>query len=899
MKPINFSHPTPPVLAEEVLRAWLPAGPVGESILGDLREEYRAHPGSQVGRFFWYWGQTLTLLLGYSFASRLWPLLPAGPPLSENDNEKETTMRLTMQSIQLDCRYFFRAMRSNPVFSLIAIGTLALGIGANCAVFSVISGVLLKPLPYPEPERIVTLWEKSERGGIMHIASPNFHDWQQLANRFESLALLQSPQFGGPTTVLGGVAPVRARVLGVSTRFFDVFGVPAQRGRLPEASEFVTGSGPVIVVSHRFWTTQLESRPNLAGTQLEISGVFAEVIGVMPPGFNYPGKTDIWYPTSFSSGGSRTSHNWMGIGRLASGTSLAAASREMTAIAQRLKETHGSEINAIDVALTPLHEELVGAARRPLLLLLAGSGLVLLIACTNIAASLLARGAARQGEVAIRAALGASRGRLLQQLLTESVILALLGAVAGILLGAVGVRLLLSLGEMVPRIDDITMDLRTTLFAIGLTLLAAVMAGVFPALRLTSSLRHGVGPRRGTSTGKSQRLFWDSMVAAEVALALLLLVSAGLLMKSFWGLLAAPAGFDPEGVLTAEISVSPSRYPDLPQVANFYQRALAELESIPGVAAAGLTNHLPLGGLWYNGDFEIEGVGSSGDSADYRIASRHYFEGLGIPLLRGRLFEDRDNAATGDVVIINQAAANRFWEGADPIGKRIRNLSNDSWIYPDRWLTIIGTVGNARHRNLIQAPRPALYVHYLQRPGRLRGGSLVLKARAEADPGALAAPLRERLRTLDQDLAVTFSTMESRLLESVGDRRFSMLLLGIFAALALILAAMGIYGVVSYAVERRTREIGIRIALGATSLQVLRLALQNSMISVWIGLLLGIGLASGAAQLLRNQLYEVDPTDPMVLLSTLAMLVGVATIAAWVPAHRTTRIDPLVSLRID
>lgn len=898
MKVADGKRRLPPSAAETLLRFFLPAGDVGLSILGDLREEYaRLADGRKWSRPFWYWRQAFALLFHYSLIPAL--ISPHRLPRATSQFEKEKVMNRLLQSFGHDCRYFFRCLRSDPLFSIIAVVTLGLGIGANCAVFSVISRVLLEPLPYPEPDRVVTLWELGPRGSQIHIAGPNFYDWHRMSNSFSSLAVYTSPQFGGQSTVLGGASPVRVGVLGVSEGFFKVFGLSPVVGRLPSPSEYRPGADPVVVVSHRFWTTQLEGREDLAAEKLEIEGFFPQVIGVMPPGFEYPAGNDIWYPTAVTPTGSRTSHNWEAVGRLAPGISLEGARSELSAIAQQLKSSYGSEIDAVDIAVTPLHEQLVGSTRRPLFLLLAGSGLLLLLACTNLAAALLARGAARQSEVSIRAALGASRLRLLQQLLTESFLLTFLGALLGLLLGAGAVRLMLSLIPSVSRVHGVSLDFRTTLFATAVTFLAALLAGTLPAFRVTRNLNQAVVPRRGSSSGRSQRWFWDGMIASEVAMALLLLVGAGLLLKSFWGILAAPAGFESEGILTARVSLSASRYPENSQIAQAYQKILEELGSLPGVSRAGLTNHLPLGGVWYNGGFEIEGRGESEGMADYRVASRDYFTAMGIPLLRGRSFEPEDDPGTADVVILNQSAAERFWPGEDPLGQRIRNLGNDRWIYPDRWLTVIGIVGDTREHSLLEPASSAIYVHYLQRPARSRAVSLILRSRNRASPDKLVPSVRQRLASIDPDLPVTFTTMESRLLDSVGERRFSMTLLALFAGIGLLLAAIGIYGVVSYAVARRTRELGIRIALGATTGQVVRLAVKNSMISVWIGLLLGTILAFLATGVLQKQLYEVSPTDPTVLTATLALLFCIALLAAWIPAHRSTRTDPLESLRAD
>ncbi len=624
-----------------------------------------------------------------------------------------------------DLRYAWRTLGKSPGFTAVVVATLALGIGVNTTIFSVIEGVLLRPLPYQDPERIVVLWEVTDAGGETHVSEPNFRDWRAQTHSFETMALHTSAAFGGATTVLGGREATRARVTAVSTDFFSVFQV--QWGPLPPVEE------------------------------------------------------------------GRRAHNWRVVARLRPGVPLGAARTDVGRLAARLKQEYGGDTDAAGVRVTPLQEQLVGSMRRPLWLLLGAAGFVLLVVCTNLASTLLARGAGRQREFAIRESLGATRGRLIRQLLTEGALLTALGVAASLFLSNWLLRGLVAWAPGLPRLGDVRIDAPVLAFTAGVAVSAAVLFGLLPALRNARAGRRerGSAPHR---TGP-----WSLLVAGEVSMAFVLLIGAGLLIRSFWKVLNQDPGFKNENVLAVGLAPPESKYPDEDKGkarGRYFQRVLDDLSALPGVTAVGLVNHPPLGGLSWSGDFEIEGRGPARGVADYRIASGGYFDALGIQVLRGHVFDERDRGPANDVAVIDRALAARYWPGEDPLGKRIRNLANDAWIYPGRWLSVIGVVEAVRHDALIAEPRPTVYVNFRQRPARLSSATVVL--RGTVPPDVLVGPARAHLRAIDSDVPAEFTTMRHVVRNSVNNRRFTVLVLGGFAALALLLAALGIFGVVGY-----------------------------------------------------------------------------------------------------
>ena len=802
-----------------------------------------------------------------------------------------------------DARFAMRTLRRNPGFALVTVLTLALGVGANTAVFSVVDATLLRPLPYSGSDRIVLFHELSEEGQEMAVSGGNFVDWQEMSRSFEASALYWNPDFVPLQTILGADTAVRTRVSGVSKDFFRVMGVAPERGRGFAPEETRKGGAPVAAVSRGFWRAHLGEDPEVLGRPLDIGGESHQIVAVMPEGFDFPAETDLW--VAIERHGltlERTAHNYAAIGRLRSGTSLADAERELSAITSSLKQQHGSDMDAVGARLERLQDSLVGNLRRPLVVLLGASLLVLLVACTNLASIFLARGAARDRELAVRTVLGASRTRLMRQLLTESMVLSLFGAAAGIGLAAVVLRGLLAVGpESLAVAGSLGVDGRVLAFALLLAVATTILFGVIPAVRSESRdfgdvLRSGT---RGNAGGTRSRV-WGILIGTEVAIAIVLLIGSGLLLRSFRELLAVDAGFDPAQVLTVDVSLPESRYSTDPLKASYYQRLLEELARIPAVEAAGLVQHLPLGGLAHNGSFDVEGRGDTHEAGiypGYRVASEGYFEAMGIPLLRGRLFGEGDSQGTPDVAVINRALADQVWPGEDPIGKRVRNLANDSWIYPDRWVTIVGIVGNVRHGALLEEAQPEIYVHYLQRPNRAQSSVLVLRS-ALPTPRIIEAA-RDRIQALDAEVPMRFVTMRERVIGSVADRRFTMLVLGAFSLVALLLAAVGIYGVVSYSVARRTREIGIRMALGAEAGNVRALVQRRVMLTAWSGTAVGIVGALLLSRAMQGLLYGVTSTDPWTFLAVTLGLTGVAWLASYVPSRRTARVDPMIAMRAE
>lgn len=795
-----------------------------------------------------------------------------------------------------DLRYAIRSLRKSPGFTAVALVTLALGIGVNTTIFSVIEGVLLRPLPYDAPDRIVALWELTEQGGAIHVSAPNFRDWKEQARSFDGMALHSSQDFGGPTTVLGGREATRAQATAVSPEFFRVFRAQPDLGRAFATDEFAFGSD-VAIVSRRFWSDQLGGNPDLAALTVDVYGRPRRVIGVMPASFRYPGETDIWGPLPPVED-SRRAHNWRAVARLRDDVSLATAREETTRLAERLKQTYGGDTDAAGVRVTPLEEQLVGSMRRPLWLLLGAAGFVLLVACANLASTLLARGAGQQREFAVREALGASRRRLLVQPLTQSALLTVLGVAASLLLAKWLLDALVASAPPLPRLEDVRIDAAALAFTAGLALLVTPLFGLLPALRSTRLVGHAalVGSARGSAPHRSGP--WSALVAGEVSLALVLLIGAGLLIKSFWEVVNQDPGFEPVGVLAVELAPPDSKYPDDDggeARARYYGRVLDALATVPGVSAAGLVNHPPLGGLSWSGEFEIEGRGPASGEADYRIVGGEYFAALRIEVLRGRVFNRRDVAPGLDVAVIDRTLAERYWPGEDPVGKRIRNLANDRWIYRDRWLQVIGVVEAVRHDAPTAEPRPAVYVHSAQRPARLASATFVLRSAIPLD--ALVGPVRERIRAVDSDVPAEFSTMQRAVSNAVGERRFTVLVLGGFAALAVLLAAVGIFGVVSYAVERRTREMGIRLALGGAPRGVVGTVFGDSMRVIGVGATLGVAGAVALARVIEGMLYGVRPLDPVVLVSVALFLGAVAGLASYIPARRAARVDPVEVLR--
>lgn len=793
-----------------------------------------------------------------------------------------------------DLRYGVRTLARRKGFTLAAVASLSLGIGACTAVFSVVDGVLLRPLPYPEPARILELHEVNQKGSPIPFAEPNYLDLRAGGRSLEALAQYRPNM----TSVTGGSEPARARVTAASGDFFRVMAVRPAAGRTFAGGEVGSGGGPAAVVSHGFWQRQLGGRRDLDAVTLNIYDWRFTVVGVMPPDFDYPRGTEVWIPREvFPAQTSRTAHNWSVVARLRPGVGLDEARSELGAFGARLKAEHGGGVDAASVSAVPIQELMVGDVRGLLLLLLGAVGLLLLIACANVANLLLAQATARRKEVAVRAALGATRFRLLRQFITECVLLTLVSGVLGVLLSRWGVDFILGLNAGgIPRAEEVAVDVRALAVALGLSLLTALVLGLVSALRgsgrgLQQDLRDS---GRGQSSGPSGSRLRNALVVSQVALTLVLTAGASLVGKSFMQLLGVDPGFRPESAVALSVSL-PTAQNDEQRRRQllFHEQLLERLRGMPGVIAAGGINSLPITGGGSNGTFQIDNDPARTGYAEYRVASRGYFEAMGIPLLQGRLFAGDDRPDSPHVAVISQSLARRVWPGQDPLGQRIQfgNMDGDK-----RLLHVVGVVGDVRERGLDADVRPAVYTYSVQRP-LLTNFSYVI--RAGADPSALASLARAELRALDPNVPARVRTLEDVVSSSLDSRRFSLVILGVFACAALALAVTGVYGVMSYAVARRTHEIGVRVALGAQRWDVIGLVLGRGLKLALAGVAAGLLAALASTRLMTGLLYGVSPNDPLTLIAVSALLVAVAFLACLIPAYRATKVDPVVALKYE
>ncbi|MEO5799348.1 MAG: ABC transporter permease [Gemmatimonadales bacterium] len=800
-------------------------------------------------------------------------------------------------ALRLDLTFALRILRRSPGFTIGAVLTLALGIGANTAIFSVVNGVILRPLPYDHPAQLIDLREQHEKGGESDVPWLNLMDWRERSRSFQGIAAYGS----NVSTLLGADIPSRVRTTSVSEDFFRVMRVQPVLGRLPGPEDHRPGAPPVAVVSYRFWKDRLGGTRDIGSRRLRTEFDF-QVIGVLPERFDFPSESDVWYPLDlYGYNLSRTAHNWSVVGRLKDGVSAEAADRELDAITQQMRPTLLPDFDAVGATVAPLQEIQTGSLKRPLMILLAASTLLLLAACTNLASSMLARGTARAHELAIRAAIGAGRGRLVRQIFTESLVIALLGCVGGLALAWVLMRSLLTLApiEMIP-VDGAHLDGRVLTFSMVVTFLTAALFGLMPALRM-SSVRPALAMREGSrhSGSRRSRQLWSTLVTVEVALAVILLCGSGLLLRSFAAITAIDPGFKPEGALTTLIDLPEVSYPDVQQAVAFHDRLLADLRNVPGVVAVGITNRLPLEGDNPSGAIQVEGkpllkAYPITGYAIYRTASPGYFAAMGMRLIRGRDIALSDNATAVPVVVITKSFADREWPGEDPLGKQLRVMGMDDGLLRP-YASVIGVVADIPHGPIVGKRNEAYWYPYPQMPKRTRSMSLVV--RTAASPASFAPMVAKLVHAIDPTIPLEFRTMAERMASSIADRRFTMLVLLSFAVVALLLAGVGIYGVVSYTVAQRTREIGIRIALGARPSAMQRLVQGGAMAVVGLGIVLGAAGAIVATRLMRSLLYEVAPGDPVTYLFAIIALGAVGFIASWGPARRSTRVDPITAIR--
>src|SRR5215468_4312404 len=803
-----------------------------------------------------------------------------------------------MQTLWQDLRYGARMLLKKPGFTLIAIGAIALGVGANTAIFSVVNAVLLRPLPYEESERLVVLYETNPQQGRdeLDVSYPNFADWRAQSQSFEQMVAYLS----GGMVLTGKDEPAWLPVAAVSADFFSMLRVKPLRGRTFLPEEDKVGGAPVVVVSHAFWQSRFGGDEGLIGRQIMLNGKGRTVIGVMPPNFALPpgDQTEVWFALGPWSDQmqNRAYHRLTAIGRLKSDVTLPQAQTELATITNRIQQQYPEADPGHGVNVLSGYESLTKNARPALLTLVVAVGFLLLIACANVANLLLARAEARQKEIAIRTALGATRGRIVRQLLTESLLLAVAGGAAGLLLAAWGVDALAgSLPEDFPRAKEIGIDRVVLGFTGALSVLTGLIFGIIPALtRAKPALNETLKEGGRTSATFGRGRMRSALIVTEVALSLALLIGAGLLIKSFWRLTQVDPGFQPDHLLTMNVTLIGEKYKETGEVISFFRALPARLGALPGVKAVSAVSVLPISGGDGNGGLTIEGrefPPAQTPSASFRRILPNYFSVMGIPLKQGREFDERDTGAE-KVVIVNEGMARRFWPDGDAIGKRIKVGPPQN----EPWLTIVGVAGDVKNVGLEADARLATYEPHSQRPW----SSMTLAIRTGADPLSLSAAVRGELRAMEKDLLIrVLSTMDERIRLSVAPRRFNMTLLAGFAALALLLAAVGVYGVMSYTVTQRTHEIGVRMALGAQSGAVLKLIVGQGLRLASIGVAIGLPAAFVLTRWMEDLLFGVRPTDAWTYGAVAALLLLVALFACWIPARRAAKVDPMVALRCE
>jgi predicted permease len=816
-----------------------------------------------------------------------------------------------METLIRDLRYGWRVLRKSRGFAVIAILTLALGIGATTAIFSVVYGVLLRPLPYDKPDQIVRLWELNAIRHPVNFTDPNFDDILVQNHSFDGLA-----EYADETqSVSGGFEPLRVPVAAVSKEFLQVMRVSPVLGRSFAPDEQHLGAAPAALVSYGFWRESLGSNRDLSSIKLNVEGKAVSVVGVLPAGFRFPEDAEIWVPRElYEHYSSRNAHNWEVIGRLRDRVTPEKAHAELATIAHAIKQQYGQDADITDVSIVRLQDALTKAVRPALLILLGAVGFLLLIACANVVNLLLAQAASRSRELALRTAIGADRGRLVRQFLTEALLLSLVGGVAGVLAAQWGVAALVRLAPPdLPLGAGVSISLPVLGFALGLSVLIAIALGVGHALQATSAnvqqalAEHG---RSQTVSSGSQRL-GQIIVEGQIAITIVLLTGAGLLGRSLLRVLAIDPGFRTEHIITMEMAL-PFTEQDADKVrrVQFLDNLFGKLRAIPGVSEVGGAGGLPLTDSLSNGTFVEMTPGEKPPKdmevfetwfhnaqrsgyADYDATSAGYFRTLGIPLIAGRWFDDRDAIDAPHVALVNQALVRQKWPNQDPIGRTIEFGNMDGDLRP---LTIVGVVGDVRE-NLEIPPKPAVYVDYRQRPQSTRHFTAVLLA--QADPAPVASAARQIVHQLDPSVPPAFDTFAQVFSSSLKTRRFNLTLVGVFAATALLLAMTGLYGVMSFAVARRTGEFGVRMALGASAGNILQIVIGQGLRTTGIGVVVGLIGALAISRMLQSLLFGLTANDPLTLAMVVAALATVALLACYIPARRAAKVDPIVALRYE
>jgi putative ABC transport system permease protein len=816
-----------------------------------------------------------------------------------------------------DLQYALRQLRRSPGFAAATMLTLALGIGASTSIFSVADAVLLRPLPYPHPEQLVRVWEQMPNGHRPNLAESNYQDFLTQNNTFAGLAAYDF----GIASVSGGREPARANVAAVSSGFFPTLGVQPLRGRLFAAEEQRLHGAPAIIVSYGYWQRYLGGAADFSKFHLDLEGGSYPVVGVMPAGFDFPSDVAAWIPRELDPPGpSRTGHNWQVVGRVRDGVTVAQARANLSTIARRIRHQYGTEVDLNDAAVVPLAEAIVGDVRSALLTLLGAVGLLLLVACANVAGLLLARTASRRKELAIRAALGAGRGRLIQQFLAESFVVSFSAGILGVLVAAGATRLLpLILPADLPLQGAIGINPAVLLFALAVTVMVSVALGLFAAWRAGGgNLRDALnaGSRTGASGSQRPR---NILVVGEIAITMVILVGAGLLGRSFLRLISTSPGFRQQNLVTMEFSPPVGNGEEgmdqaaIARQVQLVDNIVAQLRTIPGTESLGLAGAVPVAAgdnlpegtfLLLNGrnppaDFDQFGRMAQNQAqtghALYAVATEGYFKTLGIPLIRGRMFQDQDSLNSPNVALISQALARRRWPGQDPIGQTIEFGNMDGNLKP---LTIVGIVGDVRARGLDAPPDSVIYFNFRQRGMNVNATPTIL-LRTSAPQGEIVPAARAIFHQLAPEVPVKFSTYAEQMGSWLASRRFLLLLVGLFAGAALVLAAVGLYGVVAFFVTRRTQEIGIRMAIGAQRSDILRLVIGEGARMAGLGIAIGIVASLAVTRLVSSLLFGIRANDPLTFAGVAVLLSLVALAAAYIPARRAMRVDPVTALRYE
>ncbi|MCZ6917269.1 MAG: ABC transporter permease [Gemmatimonadetes bacterium] len=893
--PVTLAEP--PALAEAILRRCVPQGLLGRTILGDLREEYAELRRAARGRRLvaWYWREAMMMSAAYVLA-RIKP--SRRRPATGRPSRHTERIAFTMQSLWADLGYAVRGLTKQPVFTSIALATLALGIGANTAIFSVVQGVLLSELPYADPGRLVHVWENNVPEGIPHYqVSPG--DYADYAAQNETLGGL-----GGyvqwSTTYAGGDDPQRLQVTGVTPTLFEVMGVPAQFGRTLRPED--GGVNPVrVVLSDGFWQREFGGDPDVVGRSITLDGDEALVVGVMPPGFQLPTpQAELWFPLVYPLTNQRFArgfHVWYLVGRLKADVTVEQARADLSRIAANLERAYPESNTGHLVTVTPLHEAVVGDVRTPLIMLMAAVGFVLLIVSANIANMTLSRSLGRSKEFALRAALGGSRSRLIRQALTENMLLAFLGGALGLALAFQGIRVLVALSPLaLPDVGSVSVNATVLWFTLGVAAIVGVLSGIIPAWsasRLDPAVAMTEGGR-GASRGVAQRRIQQGFSVLQMAMAVTLLMGAGLMLRSYGRLLQVDPGFTAERLFTARVSLPSSQYRNAEQTLAFWHALSTELQNHPGVIGVAQARSLPMSGGFGSG-LTVDGrdVSNGGVQPDviYRNVSPNYFAMMGIPMVRGQALSDDHTMGGPRVVLVNETAVRRYWPNDDPIGARIK-LGPDPTTIP--WIEVIGVVSDVRESGVRTVPEPTVYLPSAQDAPRTQW----IVVQLAGDQAGIGDAIRAAVRRIDAALPVyDLQPVKQLMAASIAQERSSTLLLAIFAGLALFIAAIGVYGVIAYNVSQRTHEIGIRMTLGARSREIVALVVRQGLTLAAVAALTGIGVAAAVNRLLERSLFEVSALDPVTHAVVPILLLLVAGVACYGPALRASRLDPTAALR--